>query len=157
MADEQPLVETPTDVGIALPRPHEAAQREIAQAGAICFRKKAKQPLEVLLIGSRRNGRWGIPKGHIEPGETTRETATREAFEEAGIRGKVAKKIVGSFTYTKDSGVLTYRVEVHMLAVVEVLRDFPEKGIRRTQWVSIDVAAREVAQPGLRQILQGLS
>lgn len=38
----------------------------VQQAGAICFRVAADGHPEVLLVTSRRNGRWGIPKGRIE-------------------------------------------------------------------------------------------
>ncbi len=39
---------------------------------------------EVLLI-HQKNGLWGFPKGHVEPGESESETATREVKEETGL------------------------------------------------------------------------
>ncbi len=38
------------------------------------------------VLVEERGGHVGFPKGHIEPGETNRETALREIFEETGIR-----------------------------------------------------------------------
>lgn len=72
----------------------------VQQAGAICFRTSADSLPEVLLVTSRRNGRWGIPKGRIEAGETARAAAAREAMEEAGVRGRVSSDAIGSFVYT---------------------------------------------------------
>lgn len=40
--------------------------------------------IEILLIQDSKN-RWTIPKGHIEPGETAKQTAIREIGEEAGL------------------------------------------------------------------------
>lgn len=34
-----------------------------------------------------RNGRWDLPKGHLEPDETLAECAVREVGEETGVRG----------------------------------------------------------------------
>lgn len=127
----------------------------IEQAGAICLRKiNGQERVEVLLIGSLRNGRWGIPKGHVEPCETSRDAAQREAFEEAGIKGTAMEPVVGSFTYTKDGSPFRYRVAVHLVHVIEIARDFPEKDRRRTKWVPIDMACREVAQLALGQIMR---
>lgn len=56
-------------------------------AGGIIFRhpKDAKGgDIEILLIQDAKN-RWTIPKGHIEEGETAKETARREIGEEAGL------------------------------------------------------------------------
>ncbi|NTG34809.1 NUDIX hydrolase [Agrobacterium rhizogenes] len=131
--------------------------KSVEQAGAICIRKrKGQAEAEVLLIVSRRNGRWGIPKGHVDPGETSRDTARREAFEEAGVKGDVLEQTVGSFTYRKDGTSIQYLVAVHVLHVTRLSKDFPEKDIRNIKWVPISSASREVAQTGLRQILKNL-
>lgn len=54
-------------------------------AGGIVFRTtKDQNDIEILLIQDSK-GRWTIPKGHIEPGETAKETAIREIGEEAGL------------------------------------------------------------------------
>ncbi len=54
-------------------------------AGGIVFRPdKTGKDIEILLIQDSK-GRWTIPKGHIEPGETARQTAVREIGEEAGL------------------------------------------------------------------------
>jgi 8-oxo-dGTP pyrophosphatase MutT (NUDIX family) len=126
---------------------------DIEQAGAICLRRSKKGAVEILLVGSRRNGRWGLPKGHIEDSETSSAAAGREAFEEAGIRGAVAEKPFGRFTYFKDSNPRRYRVTAHLLDVSSVAKSFPEKATRKTQWFPLDVAVKEASQPGLRSLL----
>lgn len=67
---------------------HDMGGTVVDQAGALCLRVSPGGEPQILLVGSRRNGRWGLPKGHVEPGETSHEAAARVAFEEAGIRGK---------------------------------------------------------------------
>lgn len=53
-------------------------------AGGIVFRRDADQKIEILLIQDAKD-RWTIPKGHIEEGETAKQTAAREIGEEAGL------------------------------------------------------------------------
>ncbi len=55
-------------------------------AGGIVFRMAPDQKdIEILLIQDSKN-RWTIPKGHIEPGETAKQTAVREIGEESGLK-----------------------------------------------------------------------
>lgn len=39
----------------------------------------------MVFIVQHKSGYWGFPKGHIEPGETQQQTASRELFEETGL------------------------------------------------------------------------
>lgn len=55
-----------------------------ATAGGIVFRRGKKGEVEFLMIQDPK-GRWSIPKGHIEEGETAQETAIREIGEETGL------------------------------------------------------------------------
>ena len=51
---------------------------QITQASGVCFTDTGK----IVLVGSG-NGRWSLPGGHPEPGETIEETLIREIREEA--------------------------------------------------------------------------
>lgn len=126
----------------------------VAQAGAICYRISVDSPPEVLLVASRRNGCWGIPKGRIEIGETSGVAAAREAMEEAGVKGRVSNDSIGSFVYTKDSSNLTYHLDVHLLEVRETLLDFPERQSRKLLWAPFETALQEIFHPRLRDLLR---
>ncbi|WDZ81977.1 NUDIX domain-containing protein (plasmid) [Ensifer adhaerens] len=130
------------------------APSEVRQAGAICYRRaRGADGYDVLLISGKSSGRWGIPKGHVETGETSKDAAAREAFEEAGVIGVSTEHSVGGFTYCKDSSALVYRVRVHLIAVRSLASDYPERGVRSNRWVPAPIAAYEVGEPGLRQLL----
>jgi len=49
--------------------------------------------VEVLLIKPRLAHSWGIPKGHLEPGESLEECAIREVFEETGVDVELHQKL----------------------------------------------------------------
>lgn len=53
---------------------------------------------EILLISTRDGRRWQLPKGHIEPGESSEQAAIREIREETGVSGRATRKL-GSLEY----------------------------------------------------------
>ncbi|MBP2444261.1 NUDIX hydrolase [Rhizobium leguminosarum] len=127
---------------------------EIPQAGAICFRRNGRGEVKVLLVASRRTGRWGLPKGHVESSETSKSTAEREAFEEAGVKGALSPEVFGSFTYFKDNPSCRYEVSVHLLEVRSISREFPEKDVRKTKWFRLQEAIEQAGPPGLKVLLR---
>ena len=55
--------------------------------GAVLFTRRGKS-IRYVIVHQRR-GSWGFPKGHVEEGESERETALREIYEEVGIRPRL--------------------------------------------------------------------
>ncbi|GMA49224.1 DNA mismatch repair protein MutT [Alicyclobacillus contaminans] len=51
----------------------------------------------VLLQRRADVGLWGIPSGHVEPGETVVNAAVREVLEETGLRTRV-KRLIGVYS-----------------------------------------------------------
>ena len=96
------------------------------QVAALCWRHSPKRgsQLEVLLITSLNSKRWIMPKGWPEPDLSPAENAAREAFEEAGVTGKISPQPIGSYHYLKerkDGGGVPCSVEVFALAVTKQL------------------------------------
>ena len=123
----------------------------MAQAAAICLRGGM-----VLLIASRGTGEWGLPKGHIESGETSRDTARREAFEEAGVLGEAEPRAIGSFHYRKPLIEALYCVEVHLLRVHGQAAVVAAGEARQMRWVPLALAAREVGNRQLARLLDAV-
>lgn len=126
------------------------------QMAALCHRGRGAAK-EFLLVTSRDTGRWIIPKGWPIRGLTSKETALREAWEEAGVtKGEASEEPIGTFTYDKrrDSG-FTVPVEtlVYSVTVRSVADDFPEVDQRLRKWVSANDAAEMVQEPELKAIL----
>lgn len=126
------------------------------QVAALCWRM-GRRGLEVLLITSLNSKRWILPKGWPEPELTGCENAAREAFEEAGVTGKISPQPVGHYHYLKEkregSGV-PCSVEVFALAVTKELDDWPEKGVRTLAWMPVNEAIAKISEPGVRQVLK---
>lgn len=127
------------------------------QFGALCWRRVGDK-VQVLLVTSRRRGRWIVPKGWPVDGATPAEAAETEAYEEAGVKGKVTPSVLGIFSYTKglDEGEqLPCVVALFPVKVKKVLNSWPEQSERRRKWMSLKKAAKKVDDPELASILAG--
>ena len=123
------------------------------QSAVIPFRR-GRSGFEVLLITNRKRCRWIVPKGVVEPDLSPADSAAKEAYEEAGIKGRVLPDPLGFYEYEKWGG--TCRVEVYAMEVEQELETWPE-GFRDREWVSAAQAAERVREPELKGLIEGLS
>jgi len=92
------------------------------------------------LITAAASRKWGIPKGMIERGTSPEETALEEAWEEAGLRGRILGGPLGSYDYEKAGVLLT--VVVYLMEVEIAAGQWQERDLRRRRWVPGGHAAR---------------
>src|SRR5262245_38209272 len=102
------------------------------QAAVIAYRIR-KARIEVALVSRSRGKGWIVPKGSIADGERPRDAAIREAEEEAGLRGIVARRRVGR--YRHDNGEGKCLVDVYVMRVTRVLDEWQEDNLRRRRWL----------------------
>jgi 8-oxo-dGTP pyrophosphatase MutT (NUDIX family) len=122
------------------------------QSGVVPFFLE-RGKVQILLITSRSRKRWVIPKGIIEHDLSPQESAQKEAYEEAGVSGKICGESVGTYTYKKWGGICT--VKVFPLKVEEISDDWPESYFRTREWVSVEEAVKRVDEPELKKIIRG--
>lgn len=126
-------------------------EKVIPQAGAICLIEG-----QVVLVTNKSGTRWVIPKGHVEPDDPDASfRAGQEAWEEAGVKGKLDTESLGSFPYSKRGG--NYRVQVFLLKDCTLSENWPEARKRRRVLVSPERAADMVREPELKNILRALA
>ncbi|MGV8984990.1 MAG: NUDIX hydrolase [Cypionkella sp.] len=150
-----------TEANLA-PSPQDApASDQIAadQIAALCWRLH-KGHVEVLLVTSRETRRWVLPKGWPMEGLTPEAAAACEAWEEAGVKGKISTVSIGSYSYDKilpKADPLACAVAVYPLRVQSVQNKFPERKERRRKWFSAYDASLLVAEADLRDLLEHVS
>jgi phosphohistidine phosphatase len=126
--------------------------RALRQAAVIPYRIR-KDRVEVALVTTFRGKRWIVPKGTVDDGERPRDAAIREAEEEAGLLGVVARKPLGRYRHSNSNGEC--RVDVYVMRVTEVLDHWLEAKFRRRRWMRITKAAACLREE-LRQFMQGV-
>ena len=125
------------------------------QSAVIPYRIADGKP-EIMLITSRKGTRWVLPKGVQEPGLSLRDSAGKEAFEEAGVRGEVDAEPIGHYEYAKWGG--TCKVAVFPMAVSECLPDGDwEESHRERQGLSPQEAKDRLDEPELGKLVGNLA
>lgn len=115
------------------------------QVAAVCYRM-GKSDIEFLLVRTRK-GRWTFPKGGMEPGLTRAQTAALEAFEEAGVHGRIEEDSFAKYTLHKrdvrgNSGRVAVRAHAHLCEVLRLGR--PQESNRNPTWYSPAQAKRRL-------------
>ena len=125
------------------------------QVAAVCYRHDAGSTQFLLVRTS--SGRWTFPKGRLEDGLSPAEVAALEAFEEAGVEGKVHPRPVGKYLHRKESlrgaskdvTVLAFILEVKKSAI-------PAESHRTPRWFSATEAKLRLANRRPERYLRGM-
>lgn len=129
------------------------------QMAALPWRRRDDGVIEVAIVQSRETKRWIVPKGWPMRKLSEAHAAEREAFEEAGLLGEIAKHPIGHYDYwkrLKDNFILC-RVNVYPLMVAQQAEEWPEKGQREMRWLVPELAAEAVDDPGLKLLILHLA
>ena len=126
------------------------------QVAAVCYRA-GKRGIEFLLVQTRGR-RWIFPKGGVEFGLTHAQSAALEAFEEAGVHGRMEKVPFSRYlrrlpqaAAAKKNTRQTARASQHELAVTahlcEVTRlEPPQESNRKPTWFSPEKAKQRLLE-----------
>jgi len=145
------------DIRLAMGRRHQTSPSNIVrlehlrrlrgseQVAAICYRL-TKRGIEFLLVRTR-GGRWTFPKGSIESGLTHAQAAALEAFEEAGVHGRIEEAPFARYVrvkpaYDRHSSEIEVVINAHLCEVARL--SSPEEEGRDPTWLSAEKAKRRL-------------
>ena len=138
---EQEVKESPLSKITSVFRKKVAIQEIVREptSGGIVFRMtNDKKDIEILLIQDSK-GRWTIPKGHIEPGETAKMTARREIEEETGLRNVSILSWLGKihFKYRRADKLVLMTTQIYLVQSIDS-KEHPtgEKWMKGIRWFS---------------------
>lgn len=123
--------------------------RECEQVAAVCYRVR-RGAIEFLLVKTRGSGRWIFPKGSAEPGLTHAQAAAIEAFEEAGVHGRIEEAAFVRYILRRQGKRLKIArsvarpilVSAHLCEVRRLCN--PKESNRNPTWFSIEDTTRRL-------------
>uniref|UniRef100_A0A7N0TQE7 Nudix hydrolase domain-containing protein n=1 Tax=Kalanchoe fedtschenkoi TaxID=63787 RepID=A0A7N0TQE7_KALFE len=124
------------------------------------FNSDWQHKLKVLMVSSPNRNDLVFPKGGWEDDETAEEAASREALEEAGVRGILKKNILGIWEFrskTREKACCLKggcRGYMYALEVTEELDNWPEQGDRSRKWLTIEEASELCRYDWMRHALE---
>ena len=105
------------------------------------------------LIVRQRAGHWGLPKGHMEPGETEEDTARREIREETGVTAELDTSFRYVISYTLPGGNEKDVVFFAATCRKEKTSAQPEE-IAEILWLSYEEAVKRVTYDNTRKVIE---
>jgi len=118
------------------------------QVAAVCYRRRG-QAIEFLLVNTNGGGKWTFPKGDPEPAMSHCQAAEREAWEEAGVRGRIESRHFHLYLHSKGvfwkpPGVREFVIKAFLMEVEQT--ETSHEPERNPTWFSPDDAKKTLAK-----------
>ncbi|HEY4278140.1 MAG TPA: NUDIX hydrolase [Conexibacter sp.] len=115
---------------------------------------------EVIVIVPTRRGAQGqsvlgLPKGHVDPGETAEQAATREVREEAGVDADLVQRLGDvRYFYQRDGRRIFKMVRFYLFAYRSGTLEDHDDEVEEARWMPFDEAVAALSYKGEREMVQ---
>lgn len=116
--------------------------------------------ISILMVTSMGTGRWILPKGNLKAKESHKKGCLREAFEEAGVKGKILKNFPMTIVMPANGQDADYQhqgkipVVFYPMRVDHLSAKWPEQYQRQRKWMTLDAAMAELPSKDILSVLK---
>ncbi len=112
----------------------------------------------IVIVPKRRSAKGqkvlGLPKGHVEAGETAIDAALREVREEAGVTARVIDSLGDvDYVYRWDGKRHAKHVEFFLMEYEAGDPDDHDYEVERAYWLPLEQAVAEITYEGEREVV----
>lgn len=122
------------------------------QYGVIPYINGKKNSPKIVLVTSKTNGYWIFPKGNLVKKKDKFQSATQEAFEEAGVHGILNEDL--SYQIEFQGAETKHQITLFSMKVETLLDEWPEMNDRKRKVVSVSKAMELISLDDLRDCLK---
>ena len=130
---------------------------ETSAGGLVVDSNDAVHARAALIGRTDRRGRllWSLPKGHVEPGETTEDAAVREVAEETGITGRVVASLgTIDFWFVADGRRIHKTVHHFLLMATDGELSADDVEVEEVEWVPLSELSGRLAYADERRLVE---
>ena len=132
--------------------------KDQVSAGGVAFRRVGSE-VQIAIVSVKPSLRWQLPKGIVDPGETTAVTAVREVREEAGVATQPIE-LIETVQYWYQRVQYGQRIRYHKFVHFYLLRYLDgdvkdhDHEIAESRWVSFPEAIDLLAFKSERAVVE---
>ena len=133
-----------------------ASLKKQTSAGGVIY-KKNDSSIQIALISVRNGQAWCLPKGIVDKGETTEETAVREVREETGLNGRIIDALgeINYWYFVREENIkCRKKVYFYLMEYVSGDTDDHDFEVDEAGWFPLEIALEKVSYKGDRMVIE---
>jgi 8-oxo-dGTP pyrophosphatase MutT (NUDIX family) len=130
-----------------------ARERELSAGGVV-----VRDGQVVVIVPTRRaadgSSVLALPKGHVDPGESELEAATREVREETGVVAEPVCELGQSrYWYRRDGRTVSKTVHFYLFSYVQGDTADHDDEVEQARWIDLSEAREQLTYPAERDMV----